>query len=172
MVRFGLRFRDEHIIQNKRTCKLICNAYERRLISSLHPVMRASPLEPQANAKVLPLVGIRKPEDVKQFVTGSDSDIGGHSKAVLDTYPEDSPDAGKGRFHGVLSSKLAPGMKLAGSKVDRSGYAGFRTKVGSFLLFQAGPSACSITETYCLSFKSPVRRSLAAGHGTHQVTCF
>ena len=98
--------------------------------------MRASPLEPQANSKVLPLVSIRKPEDVKQFVTGSDSDIGGHSKAFLDTYPEDSPDAGKGRFHGELSSKIAPGMKLAGSKVDRSGYAGFRTKVGiAFLPF-------------------------------------
>lgn len=92
--------------------------------------MRASPLDPQSTSKVLPLVSIRKPEDIKQFVTGSDSDIGGHSTATLDTYPPDSPDAGKGRFHGVLSSKIAPGMKLAGSKVDRSGYAGLRTKVG------------------------------------------
>jgi hypothetical protein len=92
--------------------------------------MRASPLDPHANAKVLPLVSIRKPEDIRQFVTGSDSDIGGHSKAFLDVYPPESSDAGKGRFHGELSSKIAPGMKLAGTRVDRSGYAGMRTKVG------------------------------------------
>lgn len=96
---------------------------------SIYPVMRASPVDPSLHNKLLPLVSIRKPEDVKQFAIGSDSDIGGHSQAFLDTYPEGSPDAGKGRFHGSLSSKLAPNMKMAGAKVDRSGYAGMRTKV-------------------------------------------
>jgi hypothetical protein len=34
-----------------------------------------------------------------------------------------------GRFYGRLDDRIAPGMKVQGTKVDRSGYAGFRTKV-------------------------------------------
>lgn len=94
--------------------------------------MRASPLDPNKSNKSLTLLSIRRPDDLKHFVTGSDADIGGFSKAALDVYPEESQDAGKGRFHGELSSKVAPGMKLAGSRVDRSGYAGLRSRVGTF----------------------------------------
>lgn len=86
-------------------------------------------MEPNLNSKVLPLISIRKPEDLRSWAIGSDSDIGGLSRATLETYPENSPDAGRGRFYGSLSSKVLPNMKLGGSKVDRSGYAGIRSKV-------------------------------------------
>lgn len=72
---------------------------------------------------------IRRPEDLRNWAIGCDADIGGMSQAKLEVYPEGHPDAGKGRFYGVLSSKVQPGMRLGGSKVDRSGYAGIRTKV-------------------------------------------
>jgi len=91
-------------------------------------VLRASPVDPNYSSKVMPLVSIRKEGDLRNWAIGSDSDIGGLSRATLETYPEDSPDAGKGRFFGSLSSKVLPQMKLAGSKVDRSGYAGIRSK--------------------------------------------
>lgn len=76
------------------------------------------------------LASIRTTNDLKDWAIGSDSDIGGFSQAKLEIYPENSPDAGKGRFIGSLSSRVKPGMKLGASKVDRSGYAGMRTRVG------------------------------------------
>ena len=94
-------------------------------------VMRASPLDPNVNRNMLTMASIRNAEDLKEWAIGSDSDIGGMSSASLETYPDGSVDAGKGRFRGVLSSKVQPGMKLGGSKVDRSGYAGIRTKVSA-----------------------------------------
>lgn len=46
----------------------------------------------------------------------------------LDSIPNLDSEAGA-RFYGNLSSQVRQGMKLGGSKVDRSGYAGIRTKV-------------------------------------------
>ena len=91
--------------------------------------MRASPLESDLSLKRLSMASIRNPNDLKNWAIGSDSDIGGFSQAKLELYPENSPDAGKGRFLGSLSSRVQAGMKIGGSKVDRSGYAGMRTRV-------------------------------------------
>lgn len=72
---------------------------------------------------------IRSQQDLKDWAIGSDSDIGGFSTAKLEVYPPESSDAGKGRFFGQLSSKVKPGAKLGGNAVERSGYAGIRTRV-------------------------------------------
>lgn len=97
--------------------------------------MRASPLDPNLGNNTLPLLSIRSSTDLRSWAIGSDSDIGGFSTAKLETYPTTEEggrgeDAGKGKFCGSLSSRVQPGMKLGGNKVDRSGYAGFRSKVG------------------------------------------
>lgn len=91
--------------------------------------MRASPLDSSLNTTSLKMASLRSSDDVQNWVIGCDSDIGGFSIANLDTYPSGSPDEGKGRFYGTLSSKVKPGLKLGGNKIDRSGYAGIRTKV-------------------------------------------
>lgn len=54
--------------------------------------------------------------------------------------PGPNDDGGKGRFYGALSSKVRQGMKLGGNKVDRSGYAGIRSKVRSGLLVLTDPT--------------------------------
>ena len=61
----------------------------------------------------------------------SDSDSTGTSVALKSPGPNE--DGGKGRFYGALSSKVRQGMKLGGNKVDRSGYAGIRSKVRAVL---------------------------------------
>ncbi|GAA99396.1 hypothetical protein E5Q_06094 [Mixia osmundae IAM 14324] len=66
---------------------------------------------------------LRSPDDLRSFALGADSDIGGHSTAHLDLDAD-----GKGRFSGSLSSKVPQGLKLGGSEINRTGYAGFRTK--------------------------------------------
>lgn len=58
-------------------------------------------------------------EDVKTMATGCDSDIGGLSSVKVDLDPKES----KGRFWGTLSSEIP-----RSSKMERSGYAGFRNK--------------------------------------------
>ncbi|KAL7007241.1 hypothetical protein EMMF5_003080 [Cystobasidiomycetes sp. EMM_F5] len=99
-------------------------------------VMRASPLDSSLNTTSLKMASLRSSDDVQNWVIGCDSDIGGFSIANLDTYPSGSPDEGKGRFYGTLSSKVKPGLKLGGNKIDRSGYAGIRTKARPSLFGQ------------------------------------
>lgn len=85
--------------------------------------------------------------EIKNWATGADSDIGGHSWCKLEPYPlplGEGGEEGKGdveagaRFYGNLSSAIRPGMKLGGNKVDRSGYAGIRTKVGQIRRYEQG----------------------------------
>ena len=70
--------------------------------------------------------------EIKNWALGADSDIGGLSWCKLEPYEANAQgevEAGA-RFYGKLSSQIKPGMKLGGNTVDRSGYAGIRTKVG------------------------------------------
>lgn len=62
---------------------------------------------------------IRSSQDLSNFATGSDKDIGGLSTCVLGV--EESE--GLGRFYGTISSDLP-----RGSRIERSGYAAFRNK--------------------------------------------
>ena len=62
----------------------------------------------------------RSPEDVAQFVHGSDADIGGTSTSHFELGPD-----GKGRFWGDMRLAVKPGME----RKIRGGYAGFRTRV-------------------------------------------
>src|SRR5258707_156084 len=55
----------------------------------------------------------RSPHDIRQHISGSDTDIGGSSTAKLDISPED----GRGRFSGVINMnvpKLKDGSTLGG----------------------------------------------------------
>merc|ERR1711939_224744 len=85
-------------------------------------IFRAQPFMPSDQAKLQPLVRLASTEDLSNFATGCDSDIGGTSTATLDLGPE-----GKGRFWGRLSSELQQGRKREGV-IERGGYAGFRNK--------------------------------------------
>lgn len=67
----------------------------------------------------IPLFSLASMEDVKAMATGCDSDIGGLSSVKVDLDPKE----GKGRFWGTLSSEIP-----RSSKIQRSGYAGFRNK--------------------------------------------
>ncbi|KAK4047326.1 hypothetical protein OIV83_005504 [Microbotryomycetes sp. JL201] len=90
------------------------------LRSRTNQVLRASPV-PETRT-VLPLVELKKPEDLQQFALGCDEDLGGKSTVHLDLGPE-----GKGRLWGKLSSELQAGRRKEGV-IERGGYAGFRTK--------------------------------------------
>jgi NADH dehydrogenase [ubiquinone] 1 alpha subcomplex assembly factor 1 len=88
------------------------------------------------------MLSLRSTEDLTQFVTGCDGDLGvshrltrcwelqltdseqgGKSTINFDLGPE-----GKGRFFGSLSSELREGRKKDGV-IERGGYAGLRSKV-------------------------------------------
>lgn len=71
------------------------------------------------------LFGFRTPADIAQYVVGSDADIGGYSTAKLELNP-----AGHGKFWGELRTDVKP--ELRGKM--KSGYAGFRNKVGPALV--------------------------------------
>lgn len=113
-------------------------------------VLRASPLGPRPERE-LNLASLRSPQDMKQFIAGCDRDIGGMSKVSLEL---DSSGRGMflcrsvkdyyfwklvlvrienfvlGRFYGTLNAYVPPGLKVGNATVDRSGYAGMRTRVG------------------------------------------
>lgn len=85
---------------------------------------------------------IRNEQDLQQFVTGCDADIGGYSSVNLTLDDEGRgasvrrsvPMSGmnargcSGRFWGNLDATV-PTARLHGEKIAQSGYAGFRTKV-------------------------------------------
>jgi len=67
----------------------------------------------------------RSPHDIRQHISGSDTDVGGSSTAKLDISPED----GRGRFSGIINMnvpKLKDGSTLGG-------YAGFRNRTRTSL---------------------------------------
>lgn len=72
-------------------------------------------------------------EDIRQFATGCDGDIGGLSTVhfELDERPEINKSIEKtatGMFWGDMRTQVKPGME----KKIRGGYAGFRNKVWVF----------------------------------------
>jgi hypothetical protein len=67
---------------------------------------------------VLPLVSLKSPSDLKHFVVGSDTDIGGASSAKLLLDEE-----GKGVFKGSLRATVMTSRNVLG------GYAAFRSRV-------------------------------------------
>jgi NADH dehydrogenase [ubiquinone] 1 alpha subcomplex assembly factor 1 len=78
------------------------------------------------NTATRTLFSFRTPEDLRQYALGSDADLGGNSSAHLDHHPD-----GYARFWGEMRLDVKAGLE---GKL-RSGYAGFRNKVGllSFL---------------------------------------
>lgn len=73
------------------------------------------------------MLSINTPDDLTQFVTGCDSDLGGKSVVNFDM-----GEGGGGRFWGRLDSELKAGRRREGV-VERGGYAGLRSKVRSVL---------------------------------------
>ena len=71
-----------------------------------------------SNQGALLIYQLNSQQDLAQFATGADGDIGGLSQCRL-ALDEQS----KGRFFGTLSSQVPRGGKL-----ERSGYAGFRNR--------------------------------------------
>jgi NADH dehydrogenase [ubiquinone] 1 alpha subcomplex assembly factor 1 len=67
----------------------------------------------------VPIYTLASVEQVQAMATGCDADIGGLSSCKVDLDPQE----GKGRFWGTLSSEIP-----RSSKLERSGYAGFRNK--------------------------------------------
>lgn len=61
---------------------------------------------------------MNSPQDLDEFATGCDKDIGGLSTARLDI------DQGHGRFWGTLSNQVP-----RGARIERTGYAGMRNRV-------------------------------------------
>lgn len=84
-------------------------------------------MDPVANTRVphkMQLFNFNSPEEIAQYVVGSDADIGGYSSAKLDLR-ENSDGSKYGLFHGDMRIDVRPQMQ---GKM-RSGYAGFRNKV-------------------------------------------
>ena len=106
----------------------------------------SQPLTPQSHAlthAVLRMEGAKEPsrapitlssfhtrEDLSQFATGCDADIGGTSTLhlELDECPSRSGSIATARFWGEMRLDVRPELK---GKI-RGGYAGFRSKVGLF----------------------------------------
>lgn len=102
----------------------------------------------------LPLWGMASAEHIKNFATGSDSDIGGLSTCKLALDQE-----GKGRFFGTLSTEIP-----RGGKIERSGYAGFRNRV-------SGTASCAEDQVFILLLTHRIDpRSSAIKHGTRRST--
>jgi NADH dehydrogenase [ubiquinone] 1 alpha subcomplex assembly factor 1 len=81
-------------------------------------------------------------EDMMQYATGCDSDVGGRSSVHL-SLENDPGDAGVranggqayARFWGDMRTSVRPGLE----KRVRGGYAGFRNKVrGTFVCWSGG----------------------------------
>ncbi|KAN0063156.1 hypothetical protein ACQY0O_004320 [Thecaphora frezii] len=71
-----------------------------------------------ANQGPLLIYALKSQQHLANFATGADSDIGGLSQCRLGL-----DEAGIGRFFGTLSSHVP-----RGAKIERSGYAGFRSR--------------------------------------------
>ncbi|KAF9580234.1 hypothetical protein BGW38_003195 [Lunasporangiospora selenospora] len=68
--------------------------------------------------KEMRMATLKSQEDLKEWLTGSDKDIGGFSDAHLEITKE-----GAGKFHGNISLDLP-----TNDQVEKSGYAGCRTR--------------------------------------------
>ncbi|KDQ24536.1 hypothetical protein PLEOSDRAFT_32853 [Pleurotus ostreatus PC15] len=75
------------------------------------------------------------PQDISQFATGSDSDIGGLSTVNFDFIEDETvngpigrPPVGTGRFWGTMSLRIPSTPAANKPRITRSGYAGFRNK--------------------------------------------
>ncbi|KAG0302082.1 hypothetical protein BGZ98_007800 [Dissophora globulifera] len=73
----------------------------------------------------MPMAALRTQEDLKGWLVGCDRDIGGFSEAHLEITKN-----GTGRFHGQLSLDLPEN-----ESVEKSGYAGIRTKTRAGSIF-------------------------------------
>ncbi|KAF9165650.1 hypothetical protein BGX21_009657 [Mortierella sp. AD011] len=96
----------------------------------------------------LPLVTIKKQEDLKDWLVGCDKDIGGFSEAHLDITKN-----GAGRFHGQLSLDLPED-----EGVEKSGYAGIRTKTRPGSIFGTPVWDTSLFEYLSLRVKGDERK--------------
>ncbi|KAG0005694.1 hypothetical protein BGZ80_005241 [Entomortierella chlamydospora] len=96
----------------------------------------------------LPLVSIKKQEDLKDWLVGCDKDIGGFSEAHLDITKN-----GTGRFHGQLSLDLPED-----EGVEKSGYAGIRTKTRPGSIFGTPVWDTSLFEYLSLRVKGDERK--------------
>lgn len=76
--------------------------------------------------KEMAMTSLSSEKDLKQWVFGSDKDIGGFSEAKLELTPEGTA----GRFHGNISLELP-----ANREIKQSGYAAMRTKQRAQTLF-------------------------------------
>ncbi|KAI9207628.1 complex I intermediate-associated protein 30-domain-containing protein [Polychytrium aggregatum] len=75
--------------------------------------------------KEMPLFGCNSVEELEQFTVGSDADIGGLSEAYWGLTQDNT-----GLFWGNLSTEVPPGLRI-----ERSGYAGIRSKERPLTLF-------------------------------------
>ncbi|KAI9101312.1 complex I intermediate-associated protein 30-domain-containing protein [Phlyctochytrium arcticum] len=75
--------------------------------------------------KELPMYHFKSVEDMQGWAVGSDADIGGKSEAYWGLTPENTA-----LFWGKLSTEIPEGVKL-----DRSGYAGIRSRERPLTLF-------------------------------------
>ncbi|TPX72907.1 hypothetical protein SpCBS45565_g00271 [Spizellomyces sp. 'palustris'] len=75
--------------------------------------------------KEMPLFQFQNVEDLQDWIVGSDADIGGLSEAYWGLTPQSTA-----LFWGTLSTDIPPGVKI-----DRSGYAGVRSKERPLTLF-------------------------------------
>lgn len=90
------------------------------LKQSTASVMRLEVNPATTSKKPITLWDIKSQQDLDEFATGSDKDIGGLSDAKLGF------EDGHGRFYGTLSNQLP-----RGAQIQRTGYAGMRTRVSS-----------------------------------------
>ncbi|KAF8981950.1 hypothetical protein BGZ46_002050 [Entomortierella lignicola] len=96
----------------------------------------------------LPLVSIKSQEDLKGWLVGCDKDIGGFSEAHLEITKN-----GTGRFYGQLSLDLPEN-----ESVEKSGYAGIRTKTRPGSIFGTPVWDTSLFEYLSLRVKGDERK--------------
>ncbi|KAF9113206.1 hypothetical protein BGX27_002047 [Mortierella sp. AM989] len=96
----------------------------------------------------LPMVSIKTQEDLKNWLVGCDKDIGGFSEAKLEITKN-----GTGRFYGQLSLDLPEN-----EGVEKSGYAGIRTKTRPSSVFGTPVWDTSLFEYLSLKVKGDERK--------------
>lgn len=111
-------------------------------LSILRTVLRMQGADPPAR-QPRTLFSFNSREDIQDFATGCDSDIGGTSTVHLDLdeSPEHNTSIGKpatGKFWGDMRLGVKAGLE---GKL-RGGYAGFRNKVCNYLPPMLTPGDC------------------------------
>ncbi|KAG0263423.1 hypothetical protein BG011_008830 [Mortierella polycephala] len=99
-------------------------------------------------SRQLPMASLKTQEDLKSWLVGCDKDIGGFSEAHLDITKNDT-----GRFYGHLSLDLPEN-----ESVQRSGYAGIRTKTRPSTVFGTPVWDTSLFEYLSLKVKGDERK--------------